>query len=171
MFDLFPCFLLSPETVSEIMPLNRGLFDVVIFDEASQMYVENAIPSIFRSKKVIVAGDDKQLKPSSTFSARFIEDIDDENEEINREKLAALEEESLLDLAKINYDKVHLTYNYRSQSEELINFSNYAFYDGRLQIAPNVSKSSEYGLPIERIKVENGRWINNENIERSKEGC
>jgi hypothetical protein len=56
---VFPCFLLSPETVSEVFPLNEKMFDVVIFDEASQMYVENAIPTIFRGKQVVIAGDDK----------------------------------------------------------------------------------------------------------------
>jgi superfamily I DNA and/or RNA helicase len=150
------------------MPLKKELFDMVIFDEASQMYIENAIPSIFRAKGVIVAGDDKQLRPSSTFSSRYIEEIDEEDEE-NRENLAALEQESLLDLARINYDNVHLTYHYRSQNEELISFSNYAFYEGTLQIAPNVSANSDYGLPIERIKVDDGMWINNQNIKEAEE--
>ena len=167
LLDMFPCFLLSPETVSEILPLKNGMFDIVIFDEASQMYIESAIPSIYRAKKVIVAGDDKQLRPSSTFSSRYVDEVDEDEED--REKIAALEEESLLDLAKINYDSVHLTYHYRSQSEELINFSNYAFYDGKLKIAPNVNSNSDYGVPIERIKIDNGLWENNENIEEANE--
>ena len=168
LLEVFPCFLLSPETVSEILPLKKGMFDIVIFDEASQMYIESAIPSIYRANKVIVAGDDKQLKPSSTFSSRYVEDFEDDECEEDREKIAALEEESLLDLAKINFDSVHLMYHYRSQSEELINFSNYAFYDGMLKIAPNVNKDSEYGAPIERIKIDNGLWENNENLEEAK---
>ncbi len=49
--DVFPCFLLGPETVSDILPMTEGLFDLVIFDEASQMYIEDAIPTIFRAKK------------------------------------------------------------------------------------------------------------------------
>ena len=165
LLDMFPCFLLSPETVSEILPLKKGMFDLVIFDEASQMYIESAIPSIYRAKKVIVAGDDKQLRPSSTFSSRYVDEVEEDEED--REKIAALEEESLLDLAKRNFDSLHLMYHYRSQSEELINFSNYAFYDGRLKIAPNVNSSSDYGLPIERIKIDNGLWENNENIEEA----
>lgn len=63
---------------------------------------------------------------------------------------------------------MHLTYHYRSQSEELINFSNYAFYEGRLQIAPNVCADNDYGLPIERIKVDDGMWVNNENIKEAE---
>lgn len=160
---VFPCFLLSPETVSEILPLKEQMFDIVIFDEASQMYVENAIPTIFRGKQVIIAGDDKQLRPNGTFANRYVE----EDEEYEQDSLAALEEESLLDLAKINYNGVHLNYHYRSSSEELINFSNYAFYEGRLKISPNVNTVTEYGMPIERIMVE-GKWINRANIEEAE---
>ena len=162
---LFPCFLLSPETVSEILPLNDGMFDMIIFDEASQMYIENAIPTIYRGNQVIVAGDDKQLRPNGTFSNRYV----DEDEEDNEESRAALEEESLLDLAKINYDSVSLMYHYRSRYEELINFSNYAFYGGRLKISPNLC-DGEDDKPIERIKVD-GRWIDRQNIEEAEKVC
>lgn len=160
LLTVFPCWLLSPETVSDILPLKEGMFDMIIFDEASQMYVENAIPTIYRGKQVVVTGDDKQLKPSSTFMARY-DDFDEELATI--ETAAAFEEESLLDLAKINYPSVHLNYHYRSRYEELINFSNYAFYGGNLNISPNIvnirgSKPS----PIERIKVD-GKWIERKN--------
>ena len=164
--SVFPCFLLGPETVSNILPLIKGLFDVVIFDEASQMYIEEAIPTIYRAKKVIIAGDDKQLRPSGTFKSTINSEVDDEEEEV--EDLAALEEESLLDLAKINYDKVHLTYHYRSKYEELISFSNYAFYDGRLKISPNIISDNNEFKPIERIKCD-GKWIDRANIEEATE--
>ncbi|MGL5823083.1 MAG: AAA domain-containing protein, partial [Sarcina sp.] len=164
--SVFSCFLLGPETVSNVLPLIDGLFDVVIFDEASQMFIEDAIPTIYRAKKVIVAGDDKQLRPSGTFKSTVSSELDEDEEEI--EDLAALEEESLLDLAKINYDKVHLTYHYRSQYEELISFSNYAFYDGRLKIAPNKISDNNDFKPIERIKCD-GRWVDRSNVEEAKE--
>lgn len=164
--SVFSCFLLGPETVSNVLPLINGLFDVIIFDEASQMFIEEAIPTIYRAKKVIIAGDDKQLRPSGTFKSMVSSELDEEEEEI--ENLAALEEESLLDLAKINYDKIHLTYHYRSQYEELISFSNYAFYDGRLNISPNKISSNNQFKPIERIKCD-GRWIERNNIEEAKE--
>lgn len=160
---VFPCFLLSPETVSEILPLKERMFDIVIFDEASQMYIENAIPTIFRGKQVIIAGDDKQLRPNGTFSNRYVE----EDEEYEQDYSAALEEESLLDLSKINYNGVHLNYHYRSSFEELINFSNYAFYEGRLKISPNVNTVSQYGVPIERVIVD-GKWIDRSNIEEAE---
>jgi superfamily I DNA and/or RNA helicase/very-short-patch-repair endonuclease len=161
---VFPCFLLSPETVSEVFPLKEKMFDVVIFDEASQMYVENAIPTIFRGKQVVIAGDDKQLRPSSTFTSRLNNDED----EMDMENAAAMEEESLLDLAKVNYDSVHLNYHYRSEYDELINFSNYAFYGGSLQVSPNLRTRSEYGSPIERRMVD-GRWINRSNQKEAEE--
>ncbi|UEL47185.1 AAA domain-containing protein [Terrisporobacter hibernicus] len=165
LLDLFPCWLLGPETVSEILPLDSGMFDIVIFDEASQMFIETAIPTIYRGNKVIIAGDDKQLRPSSTFSAKI--DEDEEHDEL--EVAAALEEESLLDLAKVNYDSVCLNYHYRSKYDELINFSNYAFYGGKLDVSPNTVKTDlAKDKPIERVKVD-GRWIDRKNEIEAKE--
>lgn len=165
LMSLFPCWLLGPETVSEILPLKAGLFDIVIFDEASQMFIETAIPTVYRGKKVIIAGDDKQLKPSGTFKAK----IENEEEFDDIEVAAALEEESLLDLAKVNYDSVYLNYHYRSKYDELINFSNYAFYNGRLEVSPNTEKTDlSKEKPIERIKVD-GKWIDRKNKEEAKE--
>ena len=78
-FELFKAvhiWLLTPEVVSEILPLEMGLFDLVVFDEASQMFMEKGIPSILRGKQVVIAGDQKQLRPSSLGTGRF--EIDDE---------------------------------------------------------------------------------------------
>jgi very-short-patch-repair endonuclease len=162
--DLFPCWLLSPETVSGIMPLEKGLFDLIIFDEASQMFVESAIPAIYRSNSIVVAGDDKQLKPTSMFMVR----IQEEEEVEDIETAAALEEESLLDLAKVNYEYVHLNYHYRSKYDELINFSNYAFYNGRLEVSPNLIKSEvSREKPLERILVK-GTWLDRRNKEEAE---
>lgn len=162
--DLLPCWLMSPETVSEVMPLANDMFDIIIFDEASQMFIENAIPTIYRGKKVIIAGDDKQLKPNASFSSKYDELNEDE---LTIENSAALEEESLLDLAKVKYECVHLNYHYRSKYDELINFSNYAFYSGRLQVSPNIRKSDSDITPISRIKVD-GVWINRQNEKEAK---
>ena len=160
LLTLFPCWLLSPESVSQIMPLKRDLFDIILFDEASQIFIENTIPVIYRGKYIVVAGDSKQLRPTSTFMKRYLGY--DGDEELSQSTMAALEVESLLDLATSRYTSANLTYHYRSKSEELINFSNYAFYDGKLQIAPNISKKLGK-KPIERIKVD-GRWLNRKNI-------
>ena len=158
LLTLFPCWLLSPENVCTILPLKSGIFDIILFDEASQVFIENTVPVIFRGKYIVVAGDNKQLRPTATFVRRYMGN-DDEN--LSASAQAALEVESLLDLATSRYQNVNLTYHYRSVSEELINFSNYAFYEGKLQIAPNISKNDNK-KPIERLKVD-GKWIERHN--------
>ena len=163
-FSLFPCWLLSPENVSNLLPLTKNLFDVVIFDEASQVFIESTIPTIYRGKSIVVAGDDKQLRPSATFMKRYlgadIENIEDYSVQ------AALEVDSLLDLAVSRYDSANLTYHYRSKHQELIDFSNNAFYNGNLQVSPNISKNKG-DSPIERYKVK-GKWIDRTNPEEAK---
>lgn len=154
--DLFPCWLMGPEAVSDIFPLKANLFDVIIFDEASQMFVENSIPAIYRAKQVVVAGDDRQLRPDDLFIVK----IDDDVEEDDLESTPAVEVESLLDLAKVNFEGVHLNYHYRSRYAELINFSNYGFYRAQLQISPNLY--TPLRPPIERIKVD-GQWSSERN--------
>ncbi|MDR0523212.1 MAG: HRDC domain-containing protein [Candidatus Methanoplasma sp.] len=153
-------WLLTPEVVSEIMPLEMGLFDLLIFDEASQMYVEKGIPSIYRAKKVMVAGDHKQLRPSSLGAGRLEYGTDEDYEDEDYEESAVLEEESLLDLARSRYDSILLNFHYRSKYEELIAFSNYAFYGGKLYVSPNVIQPER--PPIEVHKV-GGLWENKSN--------
>ncbi len=159
LLKLFPCFLLSPEIASQILPLEKEMFDYVVFDEASQVFIENTLPCIYRGKHIVVAGDSKQLRPTATFLKRYMGN--DDLEDMDYSTQAALEVESLLDLATSRYFSSNLTYHYRSRSEALINFSNYAFYSKKLQIAPDVTKNNKE-LPIERIKVE-GKWISTKN--------
>ena len=162
---LFPCWLLSPENVSNLLPLTKNLFDIVIFDEASQVFIESTIPTIYRGKSIVVAGDDKQLRPSATFMKRYLgadpETIEDYSVQ------AALEVDSLLDLAVSRYESANLTYHYRSRHQELIDFSNNAFYGGTLQVSPNISKNKS-DRPIERYKVR-GKWIDRKNPEEAKQ--
>ena len=171
LFDILPCWLLTPETVSDILPLDENIFDIIIFDEASQIFVEKAIPSIYRAKSIVIAGDDKQLQPNSVAKKKLdvfdeIEGEEEIEEEFEENDNIALDEVSLLDVAKKMYKGALLSYHYRSNYEELINFSNYAFYKGRLIIAPN-RENKEY-LPIERIKVE-GIWENRKNLKEAEE--
>lgn len=162
--SLFPCWLLSPENVSSILPLEKNLFDIVIFDEASQVFIESTIPAIYRGKSIVVAGDAKQLRPSTTFMKRYL-GADPESQE-DYSVQAALEVESLLDLAVARYSSANLTYHYRSKNQELIDFSNHAFYGMSLQIAPNISKNKN-SRPIERYKV-NGKWVDRKNTAEAK---
>lgn len=159
LLKLFPCWLLSPESVSTIFPLKKEMFDIILFDEASQVFIENTLPTIYRGKAIVVAGDSKQLRPTATFVKRYMGN--DSDDELDLATQAALEVESLLDLATSRFTSTNLTYHYRSKNEELIDFSNYAFYDGKLQIAPNISKNVG-NKPIERIKV-NGKWLGRRN--------
>ena len=164
MLDLYPCWLLSPENASTILPLVKDMFDIVLVDEASQVFIENTLPLIYRAKNVVVAGDSKQLRPSSTFMRRYMgSDLDDS---IDPTTEATLEVESLLDLATSRLPSTNLNYHYRSKSQELIDFSNNYFYDGKLEIVPDLV-GDKNGHAINRIKV-NGRWINRRNEEEAK---
>lgn len=167
-FELFRSiniWLLTPEVASEILPLKSGLFDLVIFDEASQMYVEKGVPSIQRAKKVVIAGDSKQLRPSNLGNGRLTSDEDDDT--TDNEENAALEEESLLDVARFKYlPPVTLNYHYRAKYEELIAFSNYAFYHGNLCVSPNVTTLDV--PPIEVHKIDDGSFINRQNPGEAK---
>ncbi len=150
-FELFRgvrIFLMTPEAVSELLPLENDLFDLLVFDEASQIYVERGIPAIARAKRIVVCGDHKQLRPSSLGDGRVTVDEDEDND-------AALEEESLLDIARFKFPEVMLSYHYRSRYEELIAFSNAAFYGGKLNISPNPVPSR---VPPIRVHKVNGVW-------------
>ena len=161
---LFPCWLLSPENVSNLLPLEKNLFDIVIFDEASQVFIESTIPTIYRGKSIVVAGDDKQLRPSATFMKRYLGADPESQDDLSVQ--AALEVDSLLDLAVARYDSANLTYHYRSRHQELIDFSNAAFYSQGLRVAPNVSRNNEE-RPIVRYKVA-GKWIDRRNTAEAK---
>ncbi len=157
-------WMMTPEVVSSIIPLVYGMFDLVIFDEASQMYVEKGIPAIYRAKKVVIAGDSKQLRPSSLGIGR----LDDEDDLFEEEDLkdVSLDAKSLLDLARYKYNETILNYHYRSTYEELIAFSNYAFYEGKLIVSPNQKQSIK--PPIEYVYVKDGIFYNRKNIEEAK---
>ena len=152
-------WLLTPEALSTIIPLKLNLFDLVIFDEASQMYVEKGIPAIYRAKKVVIAGDPKQLRPSSLGFGRIDEEDPYEEDEVL--KHVTYDAKSLLDLARYKYQEALLNYHYRSKYQELIEFSNHAFYDGNLMISPNVDEPEE--PPISYVYVKDGMFIKRSN--------
>ncbi|MBU1197304.1 hypothetical protein KJ765_02205 [Candidatus Micrarchaeota archaeon] len=155
LLNVFPCWLASPETVSALFPLQQGLFDLVVFDEASQCTLEDAIPSVHRAKSVVVAGDEKQLPPFDLFEA-YLDDIDDEDAERPEAITEAKENESFLQLAKKRYAELMLKWHYRSKHEELIAFSNHAFYHGRIAHVP-ASQRDRKSPVIEWVQV-NGTW-------------
>lgn len=156
--ELVPCWMASPESVSAIFPMQKDFFDVVVFDEASQCFVERAIPVLLRGKQVVVAGDNKQLQPFDLYKVKYEED-----ESAFMENEMALEVESILDLAKQSLQERPLHWHYRSREEELINFSNHAFYDGNLQVIPPATRDVLNHPPLEWISVA-GIWEKNSNL-------
>ncbi|KQS33271.1 AAA domain-containing protein [Dyadobacter sp. Leaf189] len=156
-FSLVPCWLASPESVSAIFPMQQALFDLVIFDEASQCYAEYGLPAAFRGKQLVVTGDDKQLSPSDLYKVRY-EDRGEEDDEY----VAAREIESLLDLAAQSLEQYQLTGHYRSQSLDLIDFSNRQFYKNSLRLLPDFSHINAGRAGIQYIKTE-GIWKQNTN--------
>jgi superfamily I DNA and/or RNA helicase/very-short-patch-repair endonuclease len=136
MFKLKPCWLMSPLSISQILPLEMGLFDTIIFDEASQVRVEDAIPAIYRANSMVVVGDMKQMPPTNFFSGSDSTDDDDEEETVELSS-------SILDLAAQIYPSEILEWHYRSRSEALIAYSNRAFYGGRLIAVPNPNYITE----------------------------
>ncbi|MDT0594864.1 AAA domain-containing protein [Glaciecola petra] len=136
--DLKPIWLMSPLSVSDTLPLEPDLFDVVIFDEASQIPVEDGIPALCRAPQLIVVGDEMQLPPTSFFSSG----VDDDDMEIEVQEdgevlSVLLDADSLLSQAARHLPATLLAWHYRSRSEALISFSNAAFYDGRLVTIPD----------------------------------
>ncbi len=135
--DLKPVWLMSPLSVSDTLPLSPDEFDVVIFDEASQITLEEAVPSLFRARQAIVVGDQMQLPPTNFFSAKRAEDdeqliFEEEDEQVEYD----LDSDSFLNHAARNLSSTMLGWHYRSRSESLISFSNWAFYQGRLLTVP-----------------------------------
>ena len=157
-------WMMTPEVVSAIIPLVYGMFDLVIFDEASQMYVEKGIPCIYRAKKVVIAGDTKQLRPSSLGIGRLEDEDEFYEDKVLRD--VSMDAKSLLDLARYKYQETILNYHYRSQYEELIAFSNHAFYEGKLIVSPN--QKSSVKPPIEYVHVKDGIFENRRNEEEAK---
>ena len=153
LLQIAPCWLASPETVCKIFPLQRNIFDLVIIDEASQLAVERALPVLYRANHVVIAGDEKQLPPFDLFQIRD-EDSDIESNDISEEK-------SLLDLVNSIYNTHNLSWHYRSKYQDLINFSNHAFYNGLLNVAPNVQNNPDHP-PVKWIEC-NGIWDNKKN--------
>jgi len=137
LFDLRPVWLASPETVAQIFP-RRPLFDTVIFDEASQCRLEEALPVLTRAKRVVVAGDPKQLPPTRFFeSALTVSEDDDVETDQELFEVHQGEIEDLLGAAlSIDIQQCYLDVHYRSYNADLIHFSNQQFYSSRLQPIP-----------------------------------
>jgi hypothetical protein len=138
---LKPCFLMSPLSVAQYLPADAPPFDLVVFDEASQICTHDAIGAIARGRQVIIVGDSRQLPPTSFFTRSGADDdLPDEDDSVESE----LELESVLDeaVAKL-VPQQRLGWHYRSRHEALIDFSNRHIYEGRLDVFPAAQFQSD----------------------------
>ncbi|MET8539247.1 DUF4011 domain-containing protein [Kitasatospora sp. NPDC004799] len=145
-----PCFMMSPLMVSRLLPPDFT-FDVVIFDEASQVLPQDAINCVYRGRALIVAGDENQLPPTAFFTAGEDEDEDDAVPGEAEDKPTSYE--SLLTLAKGSgmIKNLSLRWHYRSRHEHLIAFSNHEFYDRSMTTFPGaLADSPDVGVAFLR---------------------
>ncbi len=125
---LCPCLLMSPTTVAQYLKPVANAFDLVIFDEASQMSTAEAIGSIARAKAAVIVGDPKQLPPTAFFHSAYVDEDNLEEEDL----------ESILDdCLALGMPERHLRWHYRSKHESLIAFSNSMYYDNKLCTFPS----------------------------------
>ncbi|MET4579958.1 AAA domain-containing protein [Ottowia thiooxydans] len=171
LMKLRPIWLMNPDVASRVLPLKAALFDKVIYDEASQMPVEFALPSLFRARVTIVSGDEKQMPPTAFFSSRIENDeaqafdgempdedaTEDERESFdetwNRREIKDCPD--LLQLARTCLPNARLQIHYRSAYRELINYSNAAFYGNDLSVPVRHPESTVLReKPIEMVRVD-----------------
>jgi primosomal replication protein N'' len=184
LLKLRPVWLMNPDVASRVLPLRAGLFDTVIYDEASQMPVEFALPTLFRGKVTVVSGDEKQMPPTSFFASKVESDeghvFDGEllDEDATPEEKDAFEETwnrreikdcpDLLQLARANLRTTRLQIHYRSSYRELIGFSNAAFYANDLNVpVRHPEETVRAARPIEVVQV-NGVYRDQTNPEEAQ---
>ncbi len=127
---LCPCMLMSPLSAAQYLDPNRKPFDLVIFDEASQMPTARAVGALARGANAIIVGDPKQMPPTSFFSGNALDEDNLETEDL----------ESILDdTLALNMPQSHLLWHYRSRHESLIAFSNHHFYADKLYTFPSIN--------------------------------
>lgn len=151
---LRPCFMMSPLSVSVFLEAQSYEFDLVVFDEASQVHTEDAIGAIMRGKQVIIVGDTKQLPPTSFFATSLNDDdFDIDDDEADDNDAGAYE--SILDETVTVLPERSLLWHYRSRDEHLIAFSNIKIYNGSLITFPSAIEK-EQDLGVEYVYVAEG---------------
>lgn len=156
--QIAPCVLMSPESVARFFPAQAAMFDVVVFDEASQIRVADAVGAMGRAKSVVVVGDSKQMPPTS-----FAEVSVDADADANASQDIVQDEESILtECVQAQIPRKWLSWHYRSQDEALISFSNHKYYESRLASFPapwpQVEDGSDTDHGISLVRV-NGQFI------------
>lgn len=126
---LCPCMLMSPISVAQFLSPDQKPFDMVIFDEASQMPTSEAVGAIARGRSLIVVGDPKQMPPTNFFNVNQVDEAEQAIDDLDS---------VLNDTISLAFPSKHLRWHYRSRHESLIAFSNSQYYDGRLITFPSV---------------------------------
>ncbi len=148
---LKPCLMMSPISVSQFLIPSGLHFDLVVFDEASQIYTEDAVGSIYRGDTLIVAGDPKQLPPTPFFQYTVDEDFDWDESDYEFDVFDSVLDECM----SIGLPVKMLRWHYRSKHDSLISFSNDRFYNGRLVLFP-ASRMGSKDLGLEFVHVPDG---------------
>jgi very-short-patch-repair endonuclease len=153
LLELKPCWIMSPLVVSQLLP-GRKYFDVVVFDEASQVPPADAVPAILRGARLVVAGDERQLPPTSFFASQTVED-EEADAEVEIEGGTPLVGgtqgmESILEALEPMLPSRTLEWHYRSHDERLIAFSNAYIYDRELTTFPGTAGEDS---PIAHVLV------------------
>ncbi len=157
---LRPCWTMSPVLTAEMIPPDAGIFDVVVFDEASQIPPAEAIGSLARAPQAVIAGDSRQLPPTTFFGRESASDDDPDADEM---PVATDDIESLLEVADIFLRDTMLTWHYRSRDDRLIAFSNEHIYGGSLTAFPGSSTEcplSHQVVPFRPLAEVNGTRSN-----------
>ncbi len=129
---IFPCYLMSPLSVAQYLDAGLPKFDIVIFDEASQLTTSKAIGAISRGEQIIVVGDPKQMPPTSFFQKKEDESLGNDSQNFLKDLESILD-----DCLALNLPEVFLSWHYRSNHESLIQFSNARYYRNRLKTYPS----------------------------------
>lgn len=163
--NLYPIHVVSVEEVCNLIPCEKGLYDYYVCDEASQVELERALPSMYRGVKYVISGDTKQLQPTTVFKQKVEIKTQVSNDSKYAQDLAdAVKAPSIMQYYESRAStNVMLNYHYRSTFSELIDFSNQVFYNRQLKL---VSKCVPYSNPVLVHRV-NGTWANSCNIEES----
>lgn len=154
LLKLKPCMMMSPLSVAYFLEAESYEFEMVIFDEASQIFPQDAVGSIFRGKQVIIAGDSKQLPPTNFFATSTSNDDDDFDEE-DDESVGTEIYDSILEETTSVLPNQTLLWHYRSKHENLIAFSNQEIYRNELVTFPS-SMNNGADTGVEFVFVENG---------------
>jgi very-short-patch-repair endonuclease len=146
-----PCFLMSPLSIAQFLDPRSARFDLIVFDEASQVRPEDAVGALLRGNQLVVMGDTQQLPPTSFFD-HLVESDDDDADADEPASASVSDVESILHQCARSYPTKMLNWHYRSRHESLIAVSNLHFYDNRLQIYPSVlDTADEIGLHFKHL--------------------